>query len=146
MDIGCHIFIGCLTLLLEERFFGEKSLIFVFHSDFYGIIATLGSILDTQLSRESGKFHLARWSHGVALLLSYQLGINHVCVIVSRRRDSITSVWYYISLNNLKYHVSMILSQRRDTLKISKFLNFKKSEKILLLQIKFELKFLKVFT
>ena len=32
----------------------------------------------------------------------YQLGPNHVCVILSRRRDSITSAWYYVS-------------QRRDT-------------------------------
>ena len=32
------------------------------------IIATLGSILDSQLSWESGKFQLARWSHAVALL------------------------------------------------------------------------------
>ena len=32
-----------------------------------GIIATLGSILDSQLSWESGKFQLARWSHEVAL-------------------------------------------------------------------------------
>ena len=31
-------------------------------------IATLGSILDSQLSWESGKFQLARWSHAVALL------------------------------------------------------------------------------
>ena len=28
---------------------------------------------------------------------TYQLGPNHVCVIVSRRRDTITSVWYYVS-------------------------------------------------
>ena len=27
----------------------------------------------------------------------YQLGPNHVCVILSRRRDTITSVWYYVS-------------------------------------------------
>ena len=26
-----------------------------------------------------------------------QLGPNHVCVILSRRRDTITSVWYYVS-------------------------------------------------
>ena len=32
------------------------------------IIATLGSILDSQLSWESGKFQLARWSHRVVLL------------------------------------------------------------------------------
>ena len=32
------------------------------------IIATLGSILDSQLSWESGKFQLARWSHEVVLL------------------------------------------------------------------------------
>ena len=32
-------------------------------------IATLGSILNSQLSWESGKFQLARWSHRVALLL-----------------------------------------------------------------------------
>ena len=32
-------------------------------------IATLGSILDTQLSWESSKFQLARWSHGVVLVL-----------------------------------------------------------------------------
>ena len=31
------------------------------------LIATLGSILDFQLSWESGKFRLARWSHGVVL-------------------------------------------------------------------------------
>ena len=31
--------------------------------------ATLGSILDSQLSWESSKFHLARWSHEVALFL-----------------------------------------------------------------------------
>ena len=30
-------------------------------------VATLGSILDSQLSWESGKFQLARWSHRVAL-------------------------------------------------------------------------------
>ena len=30
--------------------------------------ATLGSILDSQLSWESGKFQLARWSHNMALL------------------------------------------------------------------------------
>ena len=28
---------------------------------------------------------------------SYQLGINHVCVILSRRRDTITQTWYYVS-------------------------------------------------
>ena len=32
-------------------------------------IATLGSILDFQLSWESGKLHLARWSHRVVLFL-----------------------------------------------------------------------------
>ena len=32
-------------------------------------IATLGSILDTQLSWESSKFQLARWSHEVVLFL-----------------------------------------------------------------------------
>ena len=32
----------------------------------------------------------------------FQLGANHVSVILSHRRDSITSVWYYVS-------------QRRDT-------------------------------
>ena len=32
-----------------------------------GNIATLGSILDYQLSRESCKFQLARWSHEVIL-------------------------------------------------------------------------------
>ena len=26
-----------------------------------------------------------------------QLGLNHVCVILSRRCDTITSVWYYVS-------------------------------------------------
>ena len=31
------------------------------------LIATLGSILDSQLIWESGKFQLARWSHNVAL-------------------------------------------------------------------------------
>ena len=31
------------------------------------VIATLGSILDSQLSWESGKFQLARWSHEVVL-------------------------------------------------------------------------------
>ena len=31
------------------------------------LIATLGSILDSQLNWESGKFQLARWSHEVAL-------------------------------------------------------------------------------
>ena len=31
------------------------------------IIATLGSILDSQLSWESGKFQLARWSHEVVI-------------------------------------------------------------------------------
>ena len=30
-------------------------------------IATLGSILDSQLSWESGKFQLARWSHEVVI-------------------------------------------------------------------------------
>ena len=29
--------------------------------------------------------------------LSVQLGPNHVCVILSHRRDSITSAWYYVS-------------------------------------------------
>ena len=33
------------------------------------IIATLGSILDSQLSWESGKLQLARWSHRVVLFL-----------------------------------------------------------------------------
>ena len=31
------------------------------------VIATLGSILDSQLSWESGKFQLARWSHKVVI-------------------------------------------------------------------------------
>ena len=35
------------------------------------IFATLGSILDSQLSWESGKFQLARWSHKVAILCSW---------------------------------------------------------------------------
>ena len=35
--------------------------------DFQLIIATLGSILDSQLSWESGKFQLARWSHEVVI-------------------------------------------------------------------------------
>ena len=38
------------------------------HSCLLCIIATLGSILDTQLSWESSKFQLARWSHEVAIL------------------------------------------------------------------------------
>ena len=109
------------------------------------------------------------------MILLVQLGANHVSVILSHRRDSITSVWYYvshrrdtsflacvthrkkylwvllssescnsiwifskISIQNsfreqkfshifwnldicklLKYHVSVILSQRRDTLNFS---------------------------
>ena len=35
---------------------------------FHVVVTTLGSILDLQLSWESGKFH-ARWSHGVVLVL-----------------------------------------------------------------------------
>ena len=35
---------------------------------YWANIATLGSILDTQLSWESSKFQLARWSHEVAIL------------------------------------------------------------------------------
>ena len=31
------------------------------------VIAILGSILDSQLSWESGKYQLARWSHRVVL-------------------------------------------------------------------------------
>ena len=76
----------------------------------------------------------------------FQLGAYHVSMILSHRRDSIMSVWYYISLSNLKYHVSMLVSRRRGTLKVYKFQNFKKSEKILLLKIKFELQFWKVYT
>ena len=53
-----------------------------------------------------------------------QLGANHVSVMLSHRRYSITSLWYFISLSNLKYHVSVIVSWRRDTLKVYKFLNF----------------------
>ena len=39
----------------------------MFQRFFHRNIATLGSILDSQLSWESGKFQLARWSHRVAL-------------------------------------------------------------------------------
>ena len=34
---------------------------------FLKTVATLGSILDSQLSWESGKFQLARWSHEVVI-------------------------------------------------------------------------------
>ena len=37
--------------------------------DLVGVVATLGAILDTQLSWESSKFQLARWSHRVVLVL-----------------------------------------------------------------------------
>ena len=53
------------------------------------IIATLGSILDSQLSWESGKFQLARWSHEVVIFsertymwlqLQYMwLQLQHIC-------------------------------------------------------------------
>ena len=36
----------------------------------YSDIATLGSILDSQLNWESCKFQLARWSHGVVIFLA----------------------------------------------------------------------------
>ena len=46
-------------------------------------------------------------------------GPNHVCVILSRRRDTITSVWYFISMEIYK------VSGLRDTLSILNILNFK---------------------
>ena len=49
---------------------------------FLKTVATLGSILDTQLSWESNKFQLARWSHKVVLFLvrtnrANPIGPNH---------------------------------------------------------------------
>ena len=46
--------------------------------------------------------------------LARQLGPNHVCVILSRRRDTIRSVWYYVS-------------HRRDTWFQASFWHWKKS-------------------
>ena len=49
-----------IALQFQHSFHISKHIIYVF-------IATLGSILDSQLSWESGKFQLARWSQEVAL-------------------------------------------------------------------------------
>ena len=45
--------------------------------------------------------------------LRKQLGPNHVCVIVSRRRDTITSVWYYVIME--LYRVSRLPDSITET-------------------------------
>ena len=55
-----------LTGFQNDRYHGITSTRKVDKTAWY--IASLGSILDSQLSWESGKFQLARWSHTVALL------------------------------------------------------------------------------
>ena len=39
----------------------------------------------------------------------YQLGLKHLCVILSHRRDSITSVWYFVITSLWFYHRDVIL-------------------------------------
>ena len=56
----CHSYVFCVYLLLF-------SYVCSWFWNITIIIATLGSILDSQLSWESCKFQLARWSHEVAL-------------------------------------------------------------------------------
>ena len=42
-----------------------------------------------------------------------QLGLNHVCVIQSHRRDTITSVWYFVSQD--RYKVSRLRDSIMET-------------------------------
>ena len=46
--------------------------------------------------------------------VKHQLGLNHVCVILSRRRDTITSAWYYVCITSAWYFILlMFLTQKR---------------------------------
>ena len=58
----------------------------------------------------------------------FQLGANYVCVILSHRHDSITSI--LIMGFYTKYRLSVIVSRRRNTWKIQKFQIKKKTKKI----------------
>ena len=52
-----------------------------------------------------------------------QLGPNHVCVILSHRRDTITSVWYFVIMESYK------ISRLRDTITETwYFMSFKYSK------------------
>ena len=71
---------SCIVLELRLGYDNDICINFFFRLDLHimwlagyvnyqnAIVATLSSILDSQLSRESGKFQLARWSHYVALI------------------------------------------------------------------------------
>ena len=58
-----YLFFWGSNFMLHFRF----SVIFSISNISDLVVATLGSILDSQLSWESGKFQLARWSHEVVL-------------------------------------------------------------------------------
>ena len=67
----------------------------VFSLWLFQTFATLGSILDSQLSWESGKFQLARWSHRVVLFSSLdhpQLSFFWQCCTVSPLQQSMCGV------------------------------------------------------
>ena len=60
------------------------------------LVATLGSILDSQLSSESCKFQLANWSHGVALLSCYK----------TTHPQHLYSLTFYVRCPHLFEHVT----------------------------------------
>ena len=90
--------------------------------------------IDWQLNRQAGTCQILNFAYNPRQSrvwqrypTTLQLGPNHICVILSLRRDTITSVWYFVIMgSHTKYQVSMILSQRRDTLRISNIPNSKK--------------------
>ena len=67
-----------IAMFIRQLFECHTFLVFEFlFTIFKWLVATLGSILDSQLSWESGKFQLARWSHRVALFSDWDHPPTH---------------------------------------------------------------------
>ena len=68
-QLGHNLFMICsCSQLVQNIFMTCSQLVLKLFTSCSQLFATLGSILESQLSWESGKFQLARWSHNVALL------------------------------------------------------------------------------
>ena len=96
-----------------------------------------------QLTRNTQR----RWGKGSKSKIKFptflQLGPDHVCVILSHRRDSITSVWYFVIqciTSPRYYHRNMILH------KFQLFQIWKKNKIFLLLQNYFEMEIWNIFS
>ena len=85
----------------------------MYQNPFKGIvfIATLGSIMDSQLSWESGKFQLARWRHKVGLFPERKPPIHPTIWIILLKKTLIwvrvvlVGVWGLSYILNLKFQV-----------------------------------------